>query len=644
MLLVMLFSFTVFLFPKETLAVSDYYRIAGNDRISTAIAISEAGWDTSDTLIIARADNPADALAAASLSGKKEAPILLTYTNSLPQNVIREMRRLEVSKVFLLGGNSAISIEIEKSIKKEGYNVERISGKDRFETAANINKTANTDTYSKAILVNGYTVADAISASSTSAIEGIPIYLATDKNIPIELPKTIKEVTIYGGDKVIGNNVASQLSKKGIKVKRISGKNRFDTNIQSLNKNLTESAIIVRGTSVSSTKEDYPDAVTASGLSKVLNANVILSHPTKVVSEVEKHFSVNRYENIFVIGGENAVSSDVVWDSSAFVDSDLRQIIKEDIVDSTIHPTKPIIYYTNSKDKLIRALNYETGKVQTIEFKEKPESIYFANNKLYVALLKREHSSYWDQYQEGAIAIINSDTFKLDKKLEINLDPFDIVVDSEGFIYVAGGSGQHTSLISYNSNGKELSSKGIYQSTSIELDSSENKIYAIDTQLSPRDIFLYEISSGIITGYRDSPYHGDYPLGTKIKISPDGHYIFNNSGYVFQGSSLNYHSELDYEFSDMLFDDTLKNFYLGLNGLMFAYDYQSFRPIGALSTHGDIQTMHQNKNDMVILSEVFLADTTKLTTGVEVIKKDNFLQSNLEKKTPMKTPIINQGY
>jgi hypothetical protein len=69
-----------------------------------------------------------------------------------------------------------------------------------------------------------------------------------------------------------------------------------------------------------------------------------------------------------------------------------------------------------------------------IDFKEQPESIYFANK--YVSLLKREHSAYWlVEKQEGAVAIINGDTFSLEKRLEINLDPFDLVVDSKGYIY-----------------------------------------------------------------------------------------------------------------------------------------------------------------------------------------------------------------
>jgi hypothetical protein len=217
--------------------------------------------------------------------------------------------------------------------------------------------------------------------------------------------------------------------------------------------------------------------------------------------------------------------------------------------------------------------------------------------------------------QEGAIAIINGDTFSLEKRLEINLDPFDLVVDSKGYIYVASGSGQHTKLKSYDSNGVEQSSEWIYHSTYIELAPAEDKIYAIDTALSPRDIAVYPISSEVIHGEWDSPYHGEYDLNEQINISPDGKYVFNNIGYVFDGETLNFHGELDYDYSDILFNDSVTEFYLGRNGLMLGYDYNSFHSIGALSTYGDIRTLHQNKTHIVILSNMFIEDTTVPAIG-----------------------------
>lgn len=608
-------------FSEEANALSEYHRVAGQDRISTAIEISKAGWEQSDVVILARSNNPADALAAASLAGTLEAPILLTPTNTLPEKVSQELTRLDASEVIILGGTAAISDDVLKALKKQGYFTERLSGSTRFETAAKINEVAGTNRNTKAIVVNGYTVADAISASSPAAINGIPIYLATDSKLPVALPANIKEVTIFGGEKVVGQSVRKELENKGIKVTRIAGANRYQTNILSLDETLTDNVLIVRGTSVSKTKEDYPDAVTASGLAKVWNANMILANPTRVVPEVEEHFSTNRYIDITVIGGESAVSSDVVWESTAYVDTELKEYIEEKMVDVAIHPTKPIIYYTNTR-KAVKALNYETGKVNTLTFNEKTESIYFANNKLYVSLLKGEHSStWWEEDQEGVIAVINADTFTLDKRLEVNIDPYDIVVDSKGFIYIASGSGQHSHLNSYDANGTHLSTQGIYELTNIELAPGEDKIFAVNTTISPRDISVYQLSGdGNIGDYKDSPYHGDYDLDTKIRVSADGKYVFNNAGYVFNADGLGLNEELAYDFTDVVFSDD--SFFLGRNGLLLGHNMGSFEETDRLSTQGEVHALLQNKDDIVIISHFYEDESTVPLTGVEVFKKN----------------------
>ncbi|MEA3318378.1 MAG: cell wall-binding repeat-containing protein [Bacillota bacterium] len=621
-------------------ALSEYYRVSGQDRISTAIEISMAGWEQSDIVILARSNNPADALAAASLAGTLEAPILLTPTDTLPEKVSQELYRLDASEVIILGGTAAISDNVLKSLKKQGYFTERVSGTNRFETAAKINEVAGTSRNTKAIVVNGYTVADAISASSPSAINGIPIYLATDSKLPVALPANIKEVTIFGGEKVVGKSVLKELENKGIKVTRIAGANRYQTNILSLDETLTDNVLIVRGTSVSKTKEDYPDAVTASGLAKVWNANMILANPSKVVPEVEEHFSTNRYIDITVIGGESAVSSEVVWESTAYVDTELKDYIEEKMVDVAIHPTKPIIYYTNTR-KAVKAFNYENGTVNTLHFDEEAESIYFANNKLYVSLLKGEHSSYWwEEDQEGAIAVINADTFTVDKRLEVNIDPYDIVVDSKGFIYIASGSGQHTHLNSYDQHGTHLSTQWIYESTNIELAPGEDKIFAVDTVISPRDMTVYHLSGdGQISNYKDSPYHGDYDLDTKIRVSADGKYVFNNAGYVFNAEGLELLQELAYDFTDVV--SSSDSFFLGRNGLLLGYSTGNFEEMDRLSTHGDVHALLQNKDDIVIISHFYEDESTVPLTGVEVFKKNWFVGEFAEKKVDLNGEEIN---
>src|SRR5699024_9075277 len=58
-------------------------RIEGELRYDTAIETSKAGWNKSDTVILSRGDEYADALAGVPLAYKLDAPILLTATDKL---------------------------------------------------------------------------------------------------------------------------------------------------------------------------------------------------------------------------------------------------------------------------------------------------------------------------------------------------------------------------------------------------------------------------------------------------------------------------------------------------------------------------------------------------------------------------------
>ena len=79
-------------------------RLFGSDRIGTAVAVSNDGWMTAETAILAPSadENLVDALAAAPLAGKA-SPILLTEKNTLNATTKAELQRLGVKKVFVVG-------------------------------------------------------------------------------------------------------------------------------------------------------------------------------------------------------------------------------------------------------------------------------------------------------------------------------------------------------------------------------------------------------------------------------------------------------------------------------------------------------------------------------------------------------------
>ena len=303
-------------FPDKTSASDNVERISGANRIETAIEISKrvspGKLTTSEkAVILTRADMPFDALASSGLAGAKQAPILLTGSTKLDSNVAKELDRLGTKKVYILGGTAAVSQEVENELKKT-YSVSRVKGSNRFETANAINEAAGLDQTSTAIIVNGMKVADSLSASSVAAIKNYPIYLSTVSKAP-KLPSSIKTVYLIGGSSVLTEDVRTQLEQQGKKVVRLSGQDRFLTNL-AVNKAFfasSSSYILARGTSVQVDKEDYPDAVAGASLAEKFNSPVVLAHDVKPISDVQTYLYQNA-SSLMVLGGEGALSTSIV--------------------------------------------------------------------------------------------------------------------------------------------------------------------------------------------------------------------------------------------------------------------------------------------------------------------------------------------
>ena len=316
LIMAIILIFTGISFPGKTSASNDIERISGANRIETAIEISKKvspGTLTTaeKAVILTRADMPFDALASSGLAGVKQAPILLTGSTKLDSNVAKELERLGARKIYILGGTGAISQDVENQLKQK-YTVSRLKGSDRFETANAINQAAGLDQNSTAIIVNGMQVADSLSASSVAAIKHYPIYLSTVSKAP-KLPSSIKTVYLIGGSSVVSEDVRSQLEQQGKKVVRLSGKDRFQTNI-AVNEAFfasSSSYILARGTSVLADQEDYPDAVAAASLAEKFDAPVVLAHDVKPITDVQTYLFQNA-SSLMVLGGEGALSSSIV--------------------------------------------------------------------------------------------------------------------------------------------------------------------------------------------------------------------------------------------------------------------------------------------------------------------------------------------
>lgn len=118
------------------LNAADVMRVWGANSIATSVAVFETGagmW--SDTCVVARYDNFADALAIAPFSYATCAPIFLTKTTGVSGAVLNAIREGEFQNVIVVGGTAAVSGTAEDQLRGLGVNVTRLAGVNGVDTS-----------------------------------------------------------------------------------------------------------------------------------------------------------------------------------------------------------------------------------------------------------------------------------------------------------------------------------------------------------------------------------------------------------------------------------------------------------------------------------------------------------------------------
>lgn len=281
-------------------------RIYGDLRYDTAVEISKEGWEHSQTVILARGDNFADALAGVPLAKKLDAPILLTRNDKLLSQTKEEILRLQASNIVILGGEDAISNTISNELKNMGLQITRIFGKTRFETAAQIASTMYPDGTEQVIVVNGMDFPDALSSASYAAREQIPILLTREDRMVNDTRDFIrdfqvKKTIVIGGTTVINERVIQELPSPV----RVSGENRYETNVE-----LAKYFGISTNHLYIATGRNYADALSGAVLAAKNNSAILLVNhkiPSSVLSFIEE----KQVKQLTIFGGKMAVSQEV---------------------------------------------------------------------------------------------------------------------------------------------------------------------------------------------------------------------------------------------------------------------------------------------------------------------------------------------
>lgn len=307
-------------------------RVFGQDRTDTTVRLSEAVFPFADAAIVARSDLFPDALAASGLAAEICGPLLLTPPDSLADSVRTELERLGVETVYVVGGVDAVEPQVADAISAEGYDLIRLGGSGRHETAREIALEIVDlgGPVAQATIVRADIFPDAMSGANLATWGRAPILLTDSDRLNEPTSQALEEILqagsndlyIAGGTTAVTPLVEAQLVADGFITQRLAGPERYATTTEVHPEALRLGAGIERVWMASGA--DFPDALAGGIAAFVDSAALLLIAPeTLEDSPASRDYVTGRASDIetaVIVGGTSAISQQV--------EAELREILE----------------------------------------------------------------------------------------------------------------------------------------------------------------------------------------------------------------------------------------------------------------------------------------------------------------------------
>ena len=240
--------------------------------------------------------------------------------------------------------------DIENELNSLKISIERISGKDRYETSLNIAKKIDEGkAISKVAIVNGVNgLADGVSVGSIAGMENMPIILSQKDSLG-DSEKWINSKNITNSY-VIGQNgvLSDSIGKKLNNSKRLGGVDRYDTNAKIIEEfyNTQKLENIFVAKSGMNKPDELIDALSAGALASKKKAPIVLAGPS--LSDSQKIVLLGKEKNNLIQVGKGISQTAV---------GEVKVGSKSEVVDSAIKEIDKINETINSEDKFTNGYN-----------------------------------------------------------------------------------------------------------------------------------------------------------------------------------------------------------------------------------------------------------------------------------------------
>jgi putative cell wall-binding protein len=214
-----------------------------------------------DSVILTTTENYPDSFVAAVAANRIGAALLLTDRDEIPEDTLEQLDELDPSTVYIIGGTSVISSNVEDYLKEQGYGVIRIAGITRYGTSTEVAEYFWADGSGKVVMVwdktgtpDGGNEKMLVLAKDLAQLNDAPLIISGIDVLPAATEETLQnldvEEVILIGD--FSDDVGMAIRELGIETEDIQGdmdriRDRIRNQTRDMDRNETPLVIIAVG-------------------------------------------------------------------------------------------------------------------------------------------------------------------------------------------------------------------------------------------------------------------------------------------------------------------------------------------------------------------------------------------------------------
>lgn len=200
---------------------------------------------------------------------------------------------------------------------------DRLSGADRYATSVAVSQSEFPGTASTVYVASGENFPDALSAGPAAVTANGPVLLSQQASVPPSVLAEVRRlhpssIVLVGGEASLSDAVLTQLQKASTdaKVTRISGADRYQTSVNTVEKSFPHGA----STLYVATGAEYPDALSAGAAAGHKGDPLLLIDGTSDTLSTATAAAIRQIDptRIVVIGGTAAISAHLAEALGAF--------------------------------------------------------------------------------------------------------------------------------------------------------------------------------------------------------------------------------------------------------------------------------------------------------------------------------------